>query len=162
MTLTAAHLKELLHYNRRTGVFTWRRRQGRAAPGHIAGATRSGGGLEITIDGKHHRTARLACLYVTGAWPVGEMRRRNGDLFDDRWKNLLDKPLSASAMTKAVGQPNSLRRRGVTISRPGKFRARVGVNGARIHIGYFATADAAFEARQRAAVRLHGEFARAP
>ena len=41
-----------------------------------------------------------------------------------------------------------------------KFVARIGLNGKKKHLGYFATAEAAHEEYKKAAVKYHGEFAR--
>ena len=41
-----------------------------------------------------------------------------------------------------------------------KFRAKINIDGKRKHLGYFATAVAAYECYKRAAIQHHGEFAR--
>jgi len=51
--LTADHLREVLHYDLDTGVFTWRVATGRRVRvGSIAGGTTTGGYRTIGIDGR--------------------------------------------------------------------------------------------------------------
>jgi hypothetical protein len=54
--LTAERLRELLNYDPKTGVFTWRVNKGmRARAGSAVTHTRTDGYMSVKIDGHHHR-----------------------------------------------------------------------------------------------------------
>lgn len=89
--LTAARLRQLLHYDQLTGVFTWlQRTSNRIKVGDVAGSIDSNRYRVIVIDGKHHGAHRLAWLYVNGVWPNGEIDHEDGCRDNNRWKNLRD------------------------------------------------------------------------
>jgi len=88
--LTQARLKELLHYDPKTGEFTWLvdRTNGRKA-GDAAGSLREGY-RTIGVDGTQYYSHRLAVLYMTGAWPDAGLHvdHINREKHDNRWENL--------------------------------------------------------------------------
>ena len=88
--LTAARLRELLHYDPDTGVFTWRVRRGVASAGSVAGNTTKDGRVSIYVDNISYRAARLAWLYVYGEWPIKDVGYKNRDCRDTRIDNLMD------------------------------------------------------------------------
>lgn len=94
MTLTAARLRELAHYDPSSGVFTRlvaSGYRGRHPAGRIMrGELRNGRHIAIGIDGGRYYAHRLAVLYMTGAWPVGVVDHKDGDGQNNRWANLRD------------------------------------------------------------------------
>lgn len=88
-TLTQKRLKELLHYDPDTGIFTRKVKvQGRDI-GSIAGGVDKGY-WRISVDGKRYRANRLAFLYMTGEFPKYFCDHINEIRLDDRWINLRD------------------------------------------------------------------------
>lgn len=79
--VTRERLKELYHYNKKTGVFT------RRSNGKVSIQKKR---VRIRIDGKLYIASRLAWLYVTGKWPENEIDHRDRDPMNNRWKNLRD------------------------------------------------------------------------
>lgn len=72
--LTSETLKELLHYNPETGIFTWAKNAGqRAQVGRIAGSRTPSGYIKISLSRKLYAAHRLAWLYMTGSWPENEI-----------------------------------------------------------------------------------------
>lgn len=85
--ITQHALKELLHYDRATGVFTWRVKRGSRAAGDLAGYTEVSGYVRIRVDGVSQYAHRLAWLYVHGTMPK-RVKHRNGDLGYNPMSNL--------------------------------------------------------------------------
>jgi hypothetical protein len=90
--ITQSELKELLHYDKDTGVFTWLvAKGGRVKPGQVAGAiTTSKAGksyILIQISGKKYMAHRVACLYVYGTFPENEMDHIDGQGMNNKWVN---------------------------------------------------------------------------
>lgn len=156
--ITYEQARELLRYDPETGVFTWRaeRRMGRtgkgaliASPGDVAGGPmKSTGYRQIVVVGRHYLEHRLAFLWMTGAWPKGQVDHRNGDRTDNRWENLRDvaQPINAQNLRRARAdsatgvQGVGYQKRG---ARHKRYVARIRINGKSKTIGYFATAEEA-------------------
>src|ERR1035437_5724966 len=89
MTLTQEKLKELLHYDPETGLFTWKNTRHNAVKiGAIAGYWRKDGYVGIYVLGHHYLAHRIAWLYMTCEWPEFEIDHENRKYSDNRWKNL--------------------------------------------------------------------------
>jgi len=84
-------LKEILHYNPKTGVFVWLNPAGcRIKPGSIAGSNTGKGYTGIRINKRLYYAHRLAWLYVYGVWPENHIDHINHKKADNRIKNLRD------------------------------------------------------------------------
>lgn len=87
--LTAARLRELLHYDPETGVFTRLTRSAQKVKvGEVAGGLDCEGYLKLSVDGRRYQAHRLAWLYVHGIWPERGIDHRNGQRSDNRMENL--------------------------------------------------------------------------
>jgi hypothetical protein len=65
--LTWGRLRQVLHYDPETGIFTRLIRTCRKiAPGSVAGGYRADGYLRIAIDGNRYYGHRLAWFWMTG------------------------------------------------------------------------------------------------
>ena len=72
--MNQTRLKELLHYDPFTGIFTWKvTRTGSAKPGTVAGYIKNEGYICIKIDSRSYMAHRLAFLYMLGRWPKGDV-----------------------------------------------------------------------------------------
>jgi HNH endonuclease/AP2 domain len=159
--ITAEKLRELLHYDPETGVFTWLGSgSGRPASG-IAG-TIANGYLHIWADGRSYKAHRLAWLYQTGEWPEGDLDHANMDKADNRWCNLREATDSKNqANTRARVITGTSRFKGVTWNKEMKrFRALITVKGKQYFLGYFDAEHLAYAAYCLAARKHFGEFAR--
>jgi len=86
--LTAERLRQLLHYDPETGVWTWRVSRSPARASDVAGSVFNDGYRYICIDYRSYGAHRLAWLWMTGLFPPAEIDHINLDRVDNRWNNL--------------------------------------------------------------------------
>lgn len=87
--LTAKLVRALLKYDRKSGLFYWRRNRGNVKVGDIAGNVHAArGNVDIGINYRLHKAHRLAWLYVTGSWPNGPIDHVDGNQQNNAWQNL--------------------------------------------------------------------------
>jgi hypothetical protein len=84
-SLTAQHLREVLHYEPDTGIFTWLKTR---RAGAVAGSKKEDGYIRISIRGRDFKASRLAWLYMTGEWPSLLVDHEDRDRGNNRWRNL--------------------------------------------------------------------------
>ncbi len=155
--ITQERLKELLHYDPATGVFTWRRAKGPwMKAGMRAGSINTDGYRQIKISGEAYSASRLAWLYMTGAWPPGELDHKDLDEDHNAFENL-------RPATRAQNVANQKARRdglkGTRKMASGRFIAQITISGQTIHLGTFDTEAAAHAAYMARAIGAFGEFA---
>ena len=83
-TLTQSRLKELLHYNPETGIFTWLVSKKGVKIGNIAGSVNSIGYRYISVDRILYKASRLAWLFIEGYFPENDVDHINRIRDDDR------------------------------------------------------------------------------
>ena len=157
--LTQKRLKELLHYDESTGVFTWRvAKSHRMRVGSVAGSVALPKGyIRIKIDCRNYLAHRLALFYVHGVFPASETDHINRIKTDNRIANLRPCTQSENNKNTHVNAKNTSGFKGVSRYR-GKWTARGAINGTRHYLGYFPTAEAASEAYEAFARQNHGAF----
>jgi hypothetical protein len=153
--IDSTRLKELLHYDPSSGVFTWIVPKRGTKISKIAGCIFDGGYRKIKIDGKDYKAHRLAWLYVYGNWPIGQIDHKNLVKDDNRICNLRDVTASQNQQNQLLAMANNkLGVKGVSKKR-NKFRAAIGVGKKKIHIGTFDTIEDAKKAYEIEAAKLH-------
>jgi hypothetical protein len=158
--LTAARLRELLHYDHETGLFRYRSSRKGIKFGQSVGHN-DNGYIRIKVDHCRHAAHRLAWLYVHGEWPNGLVDHANGNSLDNRICNLRVATDAQSAANTGKKSGNKSGVKGVNWKKQqGKWCARITLDYKRTHLGYFDTLDEAREAYEAAAIKHHGEFAR--
>lgn len=157
-TLNAERLRELLHYDPDTGVFTRRIKTALSSRmGEIVGSVNQRGYLVTSIDHRLYRLHRLAWLYVHGLWPVAEIDHIDGNPKNNRIANLRDvsRPVNTQNMRRPTKR-NTAGFLGVSWKkRQQRWVAQISVFGKTRFIGYFDSADAAHAAYLGAKRALH-------
>jgi hypothetical protein len=157
MALSRSRLRELLHYDPKTGRFTWRVHHGRW--GHIKAGTIAGDTNirpTIHIDGKTYLVSRLAWLYMTGRWPRLTVDHRDCNQENNRWNNLrLATQQEQQRNRKGYSKTGF---KGVYINRDG-FAAYITIDKKSIYLGKRDTPEEAHRLFCEAA-KQYGEFAR--
>lgn len=150
--LSAADVRQLLHYNPLSGEFHWKERQGRIAAGTRAGTLNTNKYWVITIKSRKYQAHRLAYLLMTGEWPEILVDHENGKRFDNRWSNLRHATHSFNQQNK-VKCAGKVGLMGVT-TQGSKFKAQITVKGRCRCVGLFQTAEEAHIA-YLAAKKIH-------
>lgn len=164
MELTQDILRELLHYDPETGVFTWRerpekyfdsgtvhRRWNTRYAGKVAGSKfiRKTTGYvywRIGIFNKDRIGHRLAWIYMLGDVPE-EVDHKNGNALDNRWANLRDGSDSINRHNLSLGRNNTSGYSGVHWQENmGAWMGRVQSHGVVYPLGYFSDKEEAAEA----------------
>ena len=147
-------LREQLHYNPDTGVFTWLAdgaRNAKYKKGDVAGKLNWDGYLIISFMNQSHGGHRLAWLYVNGEMPLNQIDHIDRDKQNNRINNLRD-------VSQAINSQNTTRSEGtytgivgVTCERFDKvWVATIMVDGKPIYLGYHKSLLSAAKARYRA------------
>ncbi len=167
LELTAERLHEVLNYNPETGLFTWRVCMGnRAMAGAVAGTPHANGCIHITVDRQIYKAHRLAWFYMTGEWPTAEVDHRDMNGSNNRWLNLRMATKSQNMANRGTQTNTSSGLKGAYRYKAGErygkpWQAGIQVDGKKLHLGHFATAEEAHAAYCVAAKKYFGEFARA-
>jgi hypothetical protein len=179
--LTADFAKKLLAYNPETGEMRWKARSpsmfkggaGRYSAerccavwnakyaGKLAGTQNDSGYIDIRISRRHHRAHRLAFLIVTGRWPVDEIDHVNLNKADNKWENIREASRDQNLANRPAHRDNSSGFKGVTWHKPSqKWQARLVKDKTTHRLGFFDTAEEAFEAYKFASEKHWGIWAR--
>lgn len=151
--LTQHELKKVIHYCPKTGVFT------RLKHGKKIGHVNDKGYLLISVKNKRHRAHRLAWLYVTGQTPNNQIDHINMDRLDNRFVNLRECSNQENNCNGKKKSNNTSGFKGVHFNNQcKKWQARSRVDGKRIHIGLYETAEQAGNAYADFVKVHHGVF----
>jgi hypothetical protein len=178
-SITAKYLRECLHYNELTGVFTWRERplehfvdkrtwktwntrfSGKTAGPNGGMCNTSKGYIQISINNRLYLVHRLAWLYMTGELPKDQIDHADGDKLNNAFANLREATNAQNHANMPMPSHNASGFKGVYFDkRAKKYQANIKVNGIKKYLGSFDAPEAAHEAYCEAACEAHGEFAR--
>ena len=155
--ITQERLKEVLHYDPNTGIFTWLTSTSNSHKiGDVAGGITHSGYYRISISNKLYYAHRLAWLYMYGELPKGSIDHINRATGDNRIENLRDVDHKINMKNTKRREDNTSGATGVRLhKRSGKWTARIYVNGKEIHLGYY-TDKAKAIAKRRMAEVIYG------
>lgn len=172
--LDQEQLKQYVHYDSATGVFTRAVSRGgnqfgaqfsRWKVGDVMGFVNSRGYRRISISGKIYQAHRLAWLYHYGAWPKDQIDHINGNRCDNRIDNLREVTNAENGKNTSRHRGNKTGVSGVHIhSQNGNYVAQIRVSNRLIHLGCFDNIFDAACARKSAEYRFgfHANHGRAP
>ena len=153
--MTQDELKQILHYDSITGIFTWLKpsKFTKIKIGDMAGCLENSY-RKIKIDGNAYKEHRLAWLYVYGYLPTKMIDHINGDTLDNSIENLREVTGSENQQNRGKQKNNSSGYKGVTKC-GNKWRSEIQVNGKKIYQGTFHSPEEASEAYKKAALIYH-------
>lgn len=159
MKTTAIRVRELLTYDRETGLFRWRATVKAVKAGDIAGSDNGKGYIQISVDGVKYAASHLAWLYVTGIWPALEIDHKDTNRQNNAFLNLREATRSEQCRNVRHQKVTPSGLLGVT-PRGNRFIAQISVgprgNRKSQHLGVFDTAEEAHTAYVGAKRPLHG------
>ena len=141
MSITQERLKELLHYDPETGVFTWLVSRGGRVIGAIAGCKMPIGYVGICVDRKAHLAHRLAWLYIYAVLPPDDIDHINGDRADNRIVNLRLATRGENHQNiRKAHRDSATGYLGVSPWK-GKYKAQITLNGVKHYFGLYPTIE---------------------
>ena len=166
-----AHLRGMLKYMPRKGVFIWLIHKqsygGRVHPGAVAGThskdSKGAKRVNIKADGKYYKAHRLAFLFMTGKWPPRkkDVDHKDGDGFNNKWSNLRPATRGQNNHNRhCIAVNNKSGKTGVSWSKQNKkWLARVTVEGEITHLGHYSKLKEAVAARRAGELKYFGKYA---
>jgi len=153
--ITQSELKEILDYDKETGVFTWKASRSRVKVGQVAG-TNSQGYIRIKINRKLYMAHCLAWLYVYGKLPIKEVDHEN-QIKNHNWiKNLREVTHQQNLQNIGNRKNNTTGFKGVCFYKSSnKWVSYIKIQGKSTFLGYYKTPELAADAYKKAQEKYH-------
>ena len=153
--LTQEELHKTLAYDACTGLFVWKVPKARAPVGSIAGGLDRKGYVRIQINRRRYQAHRLAWLWTTGEWPIGEVDHIDGQKSNNALSNL--RVITSAQNHQNIRRPRSDNTIGLLgVGRNGnRYRAQIKVDGRSIYLGSFVDPAEAHQAYLKAKREMH-------
>lgn len=157
--ITQEELKNLLHYDPLTGVFTWLNSSRKGFNGKVAGSLRNDGYWAIKIKGKSEYAQRVAWLYMMGNWPTSTVDHKDLNKLNNRWLNLRIASQQEQCCNRGVAKNNTSGHKGVHWeAKRNRWLAYSYHKGKRHFFGYHKQKEDAVTAAENGRQALHKEF----
>lgn len=160
--LDAAYLREILDYDKITGLFHWRvMLSNRRKPGARAG-NKSHGYIEIGICNKTYRAHHLAWLYTYGEWPSQFIDHFDGNRSNNAISNLRLATNQKNSQNRHVVSSSKITSKylGVTWNEASQcWMSQIKCNGKNVYLGQYGTEYDAHVAYLHAKRDMHDEAA---
>ena len=162
--VTAELVRHLFDYDPLTGIFHWKNPPNNyVKKGNVASWLHKGKGrLFLCICNTEFHASNIAWLYFYGEWPKLEIDHRNRNRLDNSIANLRDVTMAVNCQNRGRKKTNTSGFKGVYehYNRHNEqigWRAQIGVNKTRYHLGIYSTPELAAGAYRIAAAALHWE-----
>lgn len=144
-SITLERLQKLMNYDATSGDFYWSISINPRAPvGSMAGKKSiSQGYRHISIDGVSYKAHHLVWLWFNGKLPTHQIDHINGNRLDNRIENLRDVPQRLNTWNLQSAKKNS--KSGILgvdwKASHKKWRAQIRIDGRKVQIGLYDTAE---------------------
>lgn len=137
--MTQKELKMAVKYNKKTGLFLWRKTlSNRRKAGSKAGSVTNFGYLMISIHGSRYVAHRLAWLYVYGYMPEYDIDHIDGNKLNNSISNLRHVSRQCNTRNSKISSANTSGFNGVYYSiSANKWNAYIDHDGSRYNLGYY-------------------------
>lgn len=158
--MTQDELKQVLHYDPDTGIFTQRGISvGRRTEGYVVGTATPHGYVSISVLGKRVLAHRLAFLYMTGEFPTEFVDHIDCKKGNNKWSNLRGCSKRQNGWNRGPTKLNTSGIKGVSFDKVHKqWVVRLQVDGKYKNYGRFPTLQEAAVVAQKEQLEHHGEF----
>lgn len=156
---TQDELKNLFHYDPKTGVFTHLQTRGKGRGGNPVGKINRYGYVEMRVFNRLFGAHQLAVLYMNGSIPQRPLTidHINGDRKDNRWENLRVATHRQQVWNSPAHHDNQSGLKGAwPCKTTGRWQSMLQDGKRRIWLGRFDTAEDAHKAWIKAATELRG------
>lgn len=157
--ITQEQLKEMLHYDPETGIFTWKVDRIWKCKGKIAGGNNGKGHRAIGLFGKHYLAHRLAWFYVYGEWPR-QIDHKNNIRHDNRIDNLRPAKPQENSRNSLPHKDGTSKYKGVSRGYKNKWQVSIMINKKSAYLGLFKYPEQAAAKYDWHAYHAFGEFAK--
>ena len=159
--ITQSELQRLFEYNEKTGVFVRKVKTAIATRvGEQSGYLNNQGYVRMRVNGKTYQAHALAWLYVFGELP-NLIDHIDGKRSNNAINNLRVANKSINGFNREKKSVSSSIFKGVLWNKKcRKWESKINANGKRKHLGFFSYEQEAAHAYNKAAIELHGEYAR--
>lgn len=155
--LTQEQVQELFDYDSDNGWLIRKKDEYGRVVNRPCGIKPNGNGYgSVRINDKMYRTHRVIWLLVHGYMPEREVDHIDRDKMNNRIENLRPATPTENSHNHGLQRNNSSGYPGVHFHKhANKYVARITLNGKKISLGYYATAEEAFRAYQLAKIKYH-------
>jgi hypothetical protein len=158
--ITQQELKELLHYNPETGIFTWKVSTARrVSSGDVAVTKRKDGYIQIKLNNELILSHRLIWIYMYGYLPK-YIDHINGQRDDNRIINIREVSNQQNSLNSKISKNNTSGIKGVYWDKSrNKWTVRLSIDGKCKFFKRFDDIDLAKLVIEEVRNKYHGKYA---
>jgi hypothetical protein len=156
-SITVAQVRDLFSYDTQAGVLLWRKHSRPACVGQPVPVYCDRGYQKTRVNRVWCRVHRLIWMVWYGEDAPAMIDHVDGDRSNNRIENLRATDAFLNQQNRREAERGSkVALLGVSVTRTGKYRAKIRHHSREVYLGMFDTADAAHKAYLKAKKDLHG------